>query len=118
MAPGVALTIIRRAEAVTLVQRFAKFLRDTQKHDKIGSVGYCWGGMPSLSLGQTDPPLVECCAQAHAGRWQTPPSKDAEDLKVPTLFMFAHEDRSISNVDRAGIMEVAEKRNAEEKTKG
>ncbi|KXS13739.1 alpha/beta-hydrolase [Gonapodya prolifera JEL478] len=119
VVPSIAYTVMNTKSNIgPLAKSFATFLKEKHGVSKLGSVGYCLGGHDSLLLGSTTPPLADCVAEAHAGEWSVPPSKDAENLVVPGLFIFSGQDMSLKDADRAGIIEKLEKRNKEEKTKG
>ncbi|KXS13738.1 hypothetical protein M427DRAFT_71130 [Gonapodya prolifera JEL478] len=119
VVPSVAYAVLTlKSSYGELVASFATFLKERHDINKLGSIGFWFGGRPSLLLGSTTPPLADAVGQAHAGDWSTPPSKDAENLVVLGLIIFSGQDRSIKDEDGAGLIEAMEKRNKEEKTKG
>ncbi|KXS13737.1 alpha/beta-hydrolase [Gonapodya prolifera JEL478] len=119
VVPSVAYTVINtKSKYGALAKSFAAFLKEKHSVAKLGSIGYCFGGHDSLLLGSISPPLADAVAEAHAGEWSSPPSKDAENLVVPALFIFSDKDFSLKDADRKGVIETLEERNKEEKTKG
>ncbi|KAJ3341682.1 hypothetical protein HDU93_004316 [Gonapodya sp. JEL0774] len=119
VVPSVAYTVMNtKSNYGKLVKSFAKFLKEQEGVKKLGSIGYCFGGHDSLGLGTTTPPLADAVAEAHAGEWSAPPSKDAADLVTPALFIFSHADFSLKDADRDEIIKVLQRRTAEEATKG
>ncbi|GAA97807.1 uncharacterized protein L969DRAFT_19153 [Mixia osmundae IAM 14324] len=69
--------------------RFLKALRADKGISKIGEVGYCYGGVQSITMAGMDPPLIDVAVAAHPGNT----SKDMfEKIRVPILFVAAEED--------------------------
>ena len=58
----------------------------------IASIGYCFGGDVSTSLGKLDD-VVDCVCIAHAGGLKVP--QDMKLLKKPACFILPHEDFAI-----------------------
>ncbi|KAF9457747.1 dienelactone hydrolase endo-1,3,1,4-beta-D-glucanase [Collybia nuda] len=70
--------------------RLAKFVAAIQaekKYEKIGAVGYCYGGSTAIRLGATD--LVRSIVICHPGGFTIP---EAQAIKVPAAWVCAEDD--------------------------
>jgi len=68
------------------------FLTELKAHHGVTNVvtiGFCWGGWPSLELAGTD--LIDAAAVAHPSMVEFP--KDIENISKPTLFLCAETDQ-------------------------
>jgi len=75
--------ILPRCEA------FAKALRPYGKFEKIGVVGYCFGGVFAIKLANLNQGLVDCAVVAHPGRLA---AEDFQNIDIPIAFSLAYED--------------------------
>lgn len=74
---------IRRPELFTV----AKLLHD--KYDKVGAIGYCYGGWAVFELGARANPMVDCVITAHPVSLE---EKDILNLGVPTQILAPEND--------------------------
>lgn len=85
-----------------IILEVARGLRE--KYDKLGVVGYCWGGSVAFKLASSKySGLIDCVTIAHPGQ---PPEEDVKLLKVPVQILapevdptFTTEWRSFCNVE-------------------
>ncbi|KAF7316584.1 DLH domain-containing protein [Mycena indigotica] len=77
------------ARALTFINK----LQESKKYEKLGAIGYCFGGGVSLILGSQHPALFSSIVIAHPS-----PPKDAQILgiKAPTAWIAAEDDFAIS----------------------
>ncbi|KAL0484306.1 AIM2 [Acrasis kona] len=77
----------------------ARSLKSDMGYEKIGVVGYCFGGWGTLELGASD--LVNAVAVAHPSLLNFP--ADVENLKQPALFLCAEVDQQfpLDKVERS-----------------
>ncbi|THH08892.1 hypothetical protein EW145_g2391 [Phellinidium pouzarii] len=71
------------------VKTFTMKLKSEKKYEKIGTVGYCWGGSTGIRLASTD--IFDSAVIAHPGRCTT---DQIRAMKIPTSWLCAEEDRS------------------------
>ncbi|KAH8831896.1 dienelactone hydrolase endo-1,3,1,4-beta-D-glucanase [Flagelloscypha sp. PMI_526] len=69
------------------VKSFVQKLRESKGYDKIGGLGYCYGGSLSLRLAQ--PGILDAVVSAHPGG-----PMNIKDVKSPVSFICAEEDFS------------------------
>jgi len=76
-----------RGKLQPLTEDFAKALKEEKQLTKIGTIGYCMGGMLSCILAGTD--LVDVAVVAHPAPLN---KEDFEKVRVPISFICAEED--------------------------
>jgi len=76
------------------VQEFIKRIKEEKGYERIGAVGYCFGGAIAARLGATD--SVNTIVVAHPAKL-TPEQMRA--IKVPTSWALAQEDHSFKDKD-------------------
>ncbi|KAJ7485426.1 dienelactone hydrolase endo-1,3,1,4-beta-D-glucanase [Mycena latifolia] len=69
------------------LSKFFQALRERKKYEKIGAVGYCFGGSAAVRLGATD--AIQSAVVCHPAPFSTDQLKA---LKVPTSWVFAEDD--------------------------
>ncbi|KAF8903658.1 dienelactone hydrolase endo-1,3,1,4-beta-D-glucanase [Gymnopilus junonius] len=70
-------------------------LREKKKYEKIGAVGYCFGGSACVRIGGTD--LVNSIIIAHPGKFTL---DQVKAIKVPAAWVCAEDDMFFSNTLR------------------
>ncbi|KAF4621841.1 hypothetical protein D9613_012100 [Agrocybe pediades] len=69
------------------VESFIALLKEKKKYEKIGAVGYCFGGATCVRFGSTG--LVDSVVIAHPGRFTL---DEVKAIKVPASWVCAQED--------------------------
>ncbi|PPQ76098.1 hypothetical protein CVT26_004605 [Gymnopilus dilepis] len=69
------------------LESFIGLIREKKKYEKIGAVGYCFGGSTCVRMGSTD--LVDSVVIAHPGRFTM---DQVKAIKVPTAWVCAEDD--------------------------
>ncbi|KAL5482558.1 hypothetical protein ACEPAI_9152 [Sanghuangporus weigelae] len=69
------------------IQTFIKKLKEERGYTRIGTVGYCFGGVTAIGLASTD--LINSAVICHPGGFST---KQITQFKVPTSWHCAEED--------------------------
>ncbi|GJJ08491.1 hypothetical protein Clacol_002709 [Clathrus columnatus] len=69
--------------------RFARRIKLEKKYDKIGVIGFCFGGAQVIRLASTD--LFDSAIVAHPGPTG---KKDIQAMKIPTSWICAEEDNT------------------------
>jgi dienelactone hydrolase len=69
--------------------------------DKIGAIGYCFGGMVALELARSGAPL-DAVATFH-GSLNTPAPDDAKNIKAAVLALHGADDPYVSNAEVAAF---------------
>ncbi|KAJ3480923.1 hypothetical protein NLJ89_g12250 [Agrocybe chaxingu] len=82
-----AIISSRPSVAVQRIASFIQLLKEKKKYQKLGAVGYCFGGTMGIRTGRTD--LLDSLVICHPG-----PSTldDVKAIKVPTAWVCAEED--------------------------
>ncbi|KAL4251880.1 AB hydrolase superfamily protein [Abortiporus biennis] len=75
---------------------FIKKIRETKKYEKVGAVGYCFGGAIAVRIG-SDPTVVDSIVIAHPGHIS---DAQIKDIKVPASWECAEEDMSFKTPQR------------------
>ncbi|KAI9443153.1 dienelactone hydrolase endo-1-3,1,4-beta-D-glucanase [Lactarius indigo] len=87
--------IANRPSVVDLrVHAFIKKIKSEKGYEKIGAVGYCFGGAMAARLGSTD--SVNTIVIAHPASLSP---AEIRDIKVPTSWLLAEEDMSFKDKD-------------------
>ncbi|KAJ6595711.1 dienelactone hydrolase endo-1,3,1,4-beta-D-glucanase [Mycena vulgaris] len=71
----------------TRLSAFFQALRERKKYEKLGAVGYCFGGATAVRLGATD--VIQSAVVCHPAPFSTDQLKTT---KVPTSWVFAEDD--------------------------
>ncbi|KAF5389172.1 hypothetical protein D9757_003523 [Collybiopsis confluens] len=81
--------LIRNRPSVVFARdkSFIEALQAEKKYEKLGTVGYCFGGSMALKLAGTD--LVNSAVVCHPGPMS---EQDVMDIKVPSSWVCAEED--------------------------
>ncbi|KAI0070920.1 dienelactone hydrolase endo-1-3,1,4-beta-D-glucanase [Panus rudis PR-1116 ss-1] len=74
------------------VESFIAKIRDERKYEKVGAVGYCFGGSVGIRFGSKG--LLNSLVIAHPGRCTI---QEIEAIKIPTAWVLAEEDMSFSD---------------------
>ncbi|RDB27813.1 Hydrolase tropI [Hypsizygus marmoreus] len=82
----------RPSVADARLSKFINAIKEEKKYEKIGAVGYCYGGSTVIRLGATD--LVNSIVICHPGRFSIP---EAKAIKVPAAWVCAEEDMFFSH---------------------
>jgi carboxymethylenebutenolidase len=82
-----------REDALANLEQAVAFLRDGYAVERLGSIGWCFGGGWSLNAALAMPDAVNA-AVIYYGRLETDPARLAS-LEAPLLGLFGGEDRSI-----------------------
>lgn len=90
------------------IDSFIAKIRDDKKYDKVGAVGYCFGGSAGIRLGSRS--LVDSLVIAHPGICTI---EEIRAIKVPTAWVCAEDDSTFN----AKIREEAERAFASRKDK-
>ncbi|KDR77601.1 hypothetical protein GALMADRAFT_245751 [Galerina marginata CBS 339.88] len=69
------------------LESFIGLIKEKKKYEKIGTVGYCYGGATCVRIGGTD--LVNSVIVAHPGRFSL---DQVKAIKVPVAWICAEED--------------------------
>jgi len=91
---------------IPIFESVIKELKEQQNVEKIGIIGYCYGGRISALLASTD--KATACAIGHPSKIKIP--EEIESMKVPTLWLCAETDQSFPTSDRKAAEEVLVKR--------
>ncbi|KAI8896225.1 dienelactone hydrolase [Globomyces pollinis-pini] len=81
---------------------------------KVGMIGYCWGGNVVLSMGQ-NPSSIDACVANHPSALTFP--DHIEKLKVPSCFILPEFDRSIGKAEVDLITNVLKSKDFKTKVK-
>ncbi|KAI0004577.1 dienelactone hydrolase endo-1-3,1,4-beta-D-glucanase [Russula compacta] len=93
--PSLPRFISNRASVVDArVHEFIKKIKSEKGYDKIGAVGYCFGGAIAARLGATD--SVNTIVIAHPAKLT---AEQMRAIKVPTSWALAEEDMSFKDKD-------------------
>ncbi|KAG6840738.1 hypothetical protein C0991_004756 [Blastosporella zonata] len=93
MIPNVpAFFASRPSVADARITSFVKAIQEEKKYDKIGCVGYCYGGSAAIRLGSTD--LFQSVAIFHPGPFTV---DIAKSIKAPAFWGCAAVDRAVSS---------------------
>jgi len=76
------------------VHAFINKVKSEKGYERIGAVGYCFGGAMAVRLGSTD--LVNTIVVAHPGRLKP---AQIQAIKVPTSWLLAEEDMAFKEKD-------------------
>lgn len=93
------------------IATFIGQIKQEKGYQKLGAVGYCFGGAAAVRLGCTD--LVECVVICHPGKF---PVSIIDDLKVPSSWACAEDDASFIPSSRKAAEEKLAKINNLKKT--
>ncbi|KAG5635240.1 hypothetical protein H0H81_011956 [Sphagnurus paluster] len=80
------------------VADFITAIREERKYEKVGAVGYCYGGAAAIRLGTTN--LVESIVVCHPGDFTI---NQAKAIKVPSSWVCAEEDQFFSKTARLRV---------------
>ncbi|KAG6829709.1 hypothetical protein H0H92_003744 [Tricholoma furcatifolium] len=90
--PNIPAFISSRGSVVDArVSAFVKVVQEEKKYEKIGSVGYCYGGSAAMRLGTTD--VFQSVAIFHPGPFTV---EQAKSIKVPAFWGWAAVDRAVT----------------------
>jgi len=71
------------------IHSFIAKIKEEKKYERLGAVGYCFGGSAGIRLASTD--LIDTVVIAHPGRCNI---TEIKAMKIPTAFACAEEDMS------------------------
>jgi dienelactone hydrolase len=100
----------------TCMEFLRKLRRATPATQKIGMVGFCWGGKYAIRAGKKSnmievngvkKPLVDCVVALHPSHLALP--GDVDDLVVPVSYGFGVEDEGVKFETKAKIEEIHSK---------
>ncbi|KAF9554172.1 dienelactone hydrolase endo-1,3,1,4-beta-D-glucanase [Agrocybe pediades] len=74
------------------IESFINLIKEKKKYEKIGSVGYCFGGSACVRIASTG--LVDTVVIVHPGRLRI---EQVKAMKVPASWACAEEDFNFSN---------------------
>ncbi|KAL4251879.1 AB hydrolase superfamily protein [Abortiporus biennis] len=95
--PRIYLFYIHRPSVVIgRTKSFIEKIKETKKYEKLGAVGYCFGGAVAVGLG-SDPSLVNSIVVAHPGNIS---NAQIKAIKVPASWECAEEDMSFGTAKR------------------
>ncbi|KAF8997179.1 Alpha/Beta hydrolase protein [Cyathus striatus] len=77
------------------VHEFIAILKEKKKYEKLGAVGYCFGGSTSIRLGSTG--LVNSIVVCHPGHFSL---DEVKAINVPAAWLCAEEDLFFSDSHR------------------
>jgi hypothetical protein len=77
------------AVVVPLVRQALADIRAAHPGQKVGAIGFCWGGRYSILTAGGTPALVDAFAAAHPSRVQVPVDIEAIEVQFP-LGIFSH----------------------------
>ncbi|KAI0030257.1 dienelactone hydrolase endo-1,3,1,4-beta-D-glucanase [Vararia minispora EC-137] len=80
---------IRPAVGAERAKKFITMLREEKGYEKVGAVGYCYGGILCVMLGSTD--ILDTVVIAHPG---TVSLEQIKAMKIPASWACAEEDMS------------------------
>jgi len=96
LLPQIPAFYSNRASAVDArLTSFINHIKQTKQYNKIGAVGYCYGGSTCIRFGKTG--LVDSVIIAHPGRFTI---DDVKAIKVPALWLCAEEDQFFQDEKR------------------
>ncbi|KAG6901755.1 hypothetical protein C0995_008230 [Termitomyces sp. Mi166 len=72
------------------ISEFVKVIREEKKYEKIGAVGYCYGGSAAFRIGTTN--LIQSVVIFHPGPFTV---EFAKTIKAPAFWGCAEEDRAV-----------------------
>ncbi|KAF9480402.1 dienelactone hydrolase endo-1,3,1,4-beta-D-glucanase [Pholiota conissans] len=88
MLPQIPVFIGNRPSvALRRLKDFTVLVKEKKKYEKIGTVGYCFGGTMSAMIGMTG--LVDSIVVAHPGKLTV---EQVSAIKAPASFVFAEDD--------------------------
>ncbi|PPQ72815.1 hypothetical protein CVT24_012891 [Panaeolus cyanescens] len=73
------------------VKEFILMLQNKKQYEKVGVVGYCWGGATAMRLAKGD--LIRTAAMCHPAPFS---EKDVKAIKIPTSWAVAEDDLFVS----------------------
>ncbi|KAF9034372.1 dienelactone hydrolase endo-1-3,1,4-beta-D-glucanase [Panaeolus papilionaceus] len=73
------------------VKGFISLLQERKKYEKVGMVGYCWGGATTMRLAKKD--LICSAAMCHPAPFSV---KDVHKIQIPTSWALAEDDLFVS----------------------
>jgi len=92
LLPRIPAFIASRPSVVEArITQFIEAIQAEYKYQKLGAVGYCFGGVVAIRLGATS--LVDSIVIAHPGRFTL---DQAKAIKVPSAWECAEEDMAFS----------------------
>jgi len=90
---------------IPIIEATIKHLREKEGIQKIGIIGYCYGGKISIKFGAR-PDQVQVYAAAHPA---APDAGDIEAIKLPGLYLCAETDQSFGESVREAAKETLHK---------
>ncbi|KAH8796014.1 dienelactone hydrolase endo-1,3,1,4-beta-D-glucanase [Flagelloscypha sp. PMI_526] len=88
----------RPGKATPRVKTWLEKLREEKGYTRIGGVGYCYGGILVVQLGQ--PGFFDSVVCAHPGPFS---NEDVQRLASPTVFLAAEDDESFTKKRRTEV---------------
>lgn len=104
-----ALISSRPAVVATRLSKFIKTIQEEKGYERLGAVGYCYGGSTAVRLGATD--LVQSIVVCHPGPFSM---AEAKAIKVPVAWVCAEVDQFFADSFRLNVEAIfAERQGAE-----
>jgi len=104
-----AIISSRPAVVDTRISNFIKAIQEEKKYEKLGAVGFCFGGAAAIRLGGTD--LVQSIVVCHPGPFSM---AEAKAIKVPAAWVCAEVDQFFADASRLKVEAIlAERKGAE-----
>jgi len=94
---------------IPIIEATIKHLREKEGIQKIGIIGYCYGGKISIKFGAR-PDQVQVYAAAHPA---SPDAGDIEAIQVPGLYLCAETDQTFGESVREAAKETLHKKGVE-----
>ncbi|GLB42236.1 putative dienelactone hydrolase family protein [Lyophyllum shimeji] len=104
-----ALIASRPAVVATRLSNFVKAIQEEKKYEKLGAVGYCFGGSTAIRLGGTD--LVHSIVVCHPGPFSM---AEAKAIKVPAAWVCAEVDQFFADSSRLNVEAIFAERKGKE----
>jgi len=91
------------SSAIPIVENICKDLKETEKIQKIGIQGYCYGGYLSVFFAG-HPEMVDAYAAAHPSALKIP--QDIEPIQIPGIWECAEIDHQLDEAGRTKVKEI------------